>query len=391
MDAHNVDFVEVEEGLADLLFAGTDEELMLVLDYVKGLKPTEDLEKRKNEVVTKITLRLKELESKVREGSDQFEKYVCTVDNVKTMLENYGVAIIPSILDPQECKDMVDGFWSFLEHVTSQMQVPIDRNNEKSWSTFYDLYLLHGMLMQHWQVGHAQFVWNLRQNRKLVEVFAHIWNITPEELSVSFDGAAFSMPSEVTNRGYYRGNKWFHTDQSLTNSKFVSVQSWVTGLEVRPGDATLTFLEGSNKLHAEFGKEFNKTDRDDWYKLTETETEWFENRGCKAMNIVCPAGSLVLWDSRTMHAGKEPLKTRERRNFRCVVYLCYMPKSLLTEANRKKKVKALKELRMAGHWSAMKVKLFPKTPRTYGKELPKVVDIDPPVLNELGKSLAGLL
>ena len=109
------------------------------------------------------------------------------------------------------------------------------------------------------------------------------------------------------------------------------------------------------------------------------------------MNIVCPAGSLVLWDSRTMHAGKEPLKTRERRNFRCVVYLCYMPKSLLTEANRKKKVKALKELRMAGHWSAMKVKLFPKTPRTYGKELPKVVDIDPPVLNELGKSLAGLL
>jgi hypothetical protein len=244
------------------------------------------------------------------------------------------------------------------------------------------------MLMQHWQVGHAQFVWDLRQNRKIVDIFAHMWKVTPEELIVSFDGAAFHMPSEVTNRGYFRGNNWLHTDQSFLKKGFQCAQSWVTGLEVRPGDATLTLFEGSNRYHAEFGEAFDIKDKDDWHKLNDKEMAWFVDKGCRQVNIVCPPGSLVFWDSRTMHSGKEALKDRDRRNFRCVVYLCYTPRSLITEANRRKKVKALNELRMTTHWPH-KVKLFPVTPRTYGKELPTFNAIEAPVLNALGLKLAG--
>jgi len=54
----------------------------------------------------------------------------------------------------------------------------------------------------------------------------------------------------------------------------------------------------------------------------------------------------------------------------------------------KKKQKAFNEIRTTSHWPA-KVKLFPKNPRTYGKELPKVSKINIPNLTELGKSLAG--
>jgi hypothetical protein len=374
--------------LDDLITTGKLDELQIVLDMAdEDDFRSQDLQAHED-AKFKIAKRIEELKLLEIIGCDQFSKYVCDEHTVVTMLENYGVAIIPTILDPRECEEMVNGMWEFLEHITSEMDVPIKRNIEKSWATFYDLFVLHSMLMQHWQVGHAQFVWNLRQNRKIVDVFARIWNVKPEDLLVSFDGAAFHIPPEITKRGYFRGNEWLHCDQSFTDSNFRCVQSWVTGLDVRPGDATLTFLEGSNKLHGEFARVFQIDDRADWYKLDTPQMKWFNERGCRQMNIVCPAGSLVLWDSRTIHSGKEALKVRENPNFRCVTYLCYTPRSLITEANRKKKVKALNELRLTSHWPH-KVKLFPVQPRTYGKEVPRLKSIKRPILNELGLRLAG--
>lgn len=43
---------------------------------------------------------------------------------------------------------------------------------------------------------------------------------------------------------------------------------------------------------------------------------------------------------------------------------------------------------MTSHWPH-KVTLFPKTPRLYNNPLPNISDIPDPVLNELGKKLAG--
>lgn len=36
--------------------------------------------------------------------SKMSEKYYTTIENVKTTLELHGVAIIPGILDPEECR-----------------------------------------------------------------------------------------------------------------------------------------------------------------------------------------------------------------------------------------------------------------------------------------------
>ena len=44
---------------------------------------------------------------------------------------------------------------------------------------------------------------------------------------------------------------------------------------------------------------------------------------------------------------------------------------------------------MTTHWPH-KPKLFPKYPQTYGQPMPNTVPIDPPVLNDLGRKLAGM-
>ena len=65
-------------------------------------------------------------------------------------------------------------------------------------------------------------------------------------------------------------------------------------------------------LHAEFAKHFGLTDnaanKKDWYKLTDAEAEWYVSEDAVKSTLNAPAGSMVLWDSRTVHTGHGPLK-----------------------------------------------------------------------------------
>jgi hypothetical protein len=318
----------------------------------------------------------------------EFEKYVCTKETLQDTIDLYGVAVIPCVMDETECTAMVNEIWDFFEHVTQEWEIPINRNDETTWCEFYKLYPLHSMLIQHWGIGHSQASWNVRQNIRIVEIFAHFWECDVNDLLVSFDGLSFNFPPEITKRGWNRGNTWYHTDQSFTTTGFRCVQSFITGLDINDYDATLSIMEGSNKYHEEFKDVYGVTDTSDWYKLSKEQEQFYYERGCQIKNIKCPKGSLVFWDSRTIHCGIEADKRRLVPNIRSVIYLCYMPRGICNRTNIKKKQKAFEELRTTSHYPC-KIKLFPKNPRTYGNELPIISQIEPPILTELGKKLAG--
>lgn len=318
----------------------------------------------------------------------EFDKYCTDTENLKDTIEKYGVAIIPNVLDEKECKNMVCGMWKYFEHITQSWEVPIKRKDTESWNQFYKLYPLHSMLIQRWGSGHAQVSWDLRQNEKIVDIFANFWKCQKEDLLVSFDGMSFNLPPEVTRRGWYKKPGWFHTDQSFTRNEFESLDSWITGVDVNEGDATLCIMEGSHKLHKAFADEYKITTKDDWNKLTEEQEQFYVERGCSYKYIKCPKGSLVLWDPRTIHCGVEASPSRSKMNIRAIVYLCYMPRRMCTPANLKKKQKAFNDLRNTNHYPC-KPKLFPVSPYTYGGDIPKITPIEKPVLTELGRKLAG--
>lgn len=315
------------------------------------------------------------------------EKYHTTPEGIKETIEKYGVAIVPSVIDGGEISLMRDGMWDYLEHVTQNFEKPISRNDSKTWIEYLKLYPKHSMLLQQYGVGHSQFVWDVRQNEKVIDIFSKIWERPKEDLLVSFDGASFHFPPEETNRGWYR-NTWYHTDQSYLRPNFECIQSWVTAYDVDPGDATLAFMESSNIYHEEFAQKFEIKDKSDWYKHTREEQKFYEDKGCQEKRITCKAGSMVFWDSRTIHCGTEAIKKRGEKKLRNVVYICMTPRERATEANLKKKRKAFEELRMTTH-TPHKPKLFPVNPRTYGGPLPNVTQIPKPNLTSLGKRLAG--
>jgi ectoine hydroxylase-related dioxygenase (phytanoyl-CoA dioxygenase family) len=318
------------------------------------------------------------------------ERYLTTVEGVRETVAKYGVAIVPDILDKGELKSMRNGMWDFLEHITQNETLPISRWNTKSWREFSKLYPKHSMLLQNWQIGHSQYVWDIRQNPKVAEVFSKIWECEPDDLVSSFDGASVHFPPELTRKGWFR-KLWYHTDQSFLNPEFNCIQSWVTAHDVNEGDATLSFLEGSNKFHSEFQKEFHITDKSNWFKLSDEEKHipFYKSLGCEEKKIKCKKGSMVFWDSRTIHCGSEPLKNREKMNMRNIVYICMMPRSLATPSIMKKRIKAFEEVRMSSHWPAKGFKLFPVNPRTYGGDLPNTEDVTDPILTDLGRKLVG--
>ena len=298
-------------------------------------------------------------------------------------LHKNGYMIVPSVLDPTEQQELINGLWEHTELVTGKKVI---RNDMTTWNAIKMLTPSHGMLMQHYHYGQCQATWNVRQNPKVVNVFQELYK-TPNLLT-SMDGVSFGLPSEFSRIGWHNdGRKWFHIDQALANNKFSGVQGWVSANEVLPGDATLSVLEQSHMLHesfaSEFGQQQNKTD---WFKLTDIQVQWYKNKGCREIEITCPAGSLVLWDSRTVHYGKGPTKGRRQASTRYVVYVCMAPKQECSNTILKKRMKLFNEGRMTTHWP-LKAKTFPKYPNTYGKKNHPIYNFCPPILSDLGKSL----
>ncbi len=320
--------------------------------------------------------------------SYEYDKYITTSQDLKATLDKFGVAIIPSVLDEKECSVMIDGMWNFFEHISKTWTIPLDRSKPETWKEFFKLMPSHAMLVQHYGIGHCQASWDIRQNEKIIDIFAQFWKCNRDQLLVSFDAASFAHPPETTGRGWNRGNTWYHTDQSYTVSGFKSVQSWVTAQDVEDGDATLSIMEGSHLYHQECAKKFNITNKSDWYKLSRKEEEFYFEHGCSYKNIKCPKGSIVFWDSRTIHCGIEATKGRLNPKSRSVIYLCYMPRSSATDKDLKKKRTAFETMRTTSHY-ANKAKMFGKLPQHYGKGIPEITPISHPILSSLGKKLAG--
>lgn len=316
--------------------------------------------------------------------------YFCTPQTLEATLKQYGVAVIPTVLTAAETEAMQVGAWQTMEHIGAHLSKPLKQSDPSTWRSFRELMPMHSMLMQHHGVGHAPFVWSLRQNPSVVATFASLWKCDPKDLITSFDGMAFHFPPEETGLGYFR-NTWMHTDQSPLRNGFECIQSWVTAYDVNEGDATLSVIVGSHKFHHTLQKYKGGRDcKSDWFQLSKEDTLNFqEETKCQPLHIVCPAGSVVYWDSRTLHCGRESLKGRAKSNFRCVVYICMVPRKVVTKSKiMEKRIKAYKERRMTSHWP-QQCKLFGKQPQTYGKPLPTVDPLPLPTLTALGRSLVG--
>jgi len=326
-----------------------------------------------------------------------FDQSIIEFDNdnynnqeLKACLERFGVSIIKNVLDPEYCDNTFYEICDTLNYVTSNLDKPFDVNNSSTWNTLEKLKPVKGMIFQNWGLGHCQPIWNLRCNRNIINVFEKIYETN--DLLVSYDAFSFLPPPEITRKNWH-SNSWYHCDQKLSNDFLECYQGWISLTDTDIGDATLSVILKSHRMHYDFKRIFNIEEKGDFVMMKDHIDELLRMFPFVEHRITCPKGSLVLWDSRLLHSGDLPLKTRKNANFRCVSYLCYTPRSLCTPSNLKRKKQLLYKrgnngyLRTTNHYPHRPV-MFPEIPRFCDKNL-SIVKLPDPFISEEFNYLTG--
>ncbi len=120
-------------------------------------------------------------------------------------LEELGYCVIPQVLSTSETKLLYQRVWhEFIEKAWPNCRMD-DRSN---WKEAFPMHNKYGIFAG--PAGQTQVMWDLRQDPRIVDVFAQVWNTN--DLIVSMDGLSFMCPPEI-REGYFE--PWPHVDQAV--------------------------------------------------------------------------------------------------------------------------------------------------------------------------------
>ena len=259
--------------------------------------------------------------------------------NINEYLHEFGYVVIPNILSPDEvtkAKDMFYVWYSNLENI----------------QTLHKKINPHGIFKYH-QAGHQEHAWYIRTRDNVQKPFKQFYNT--DDLIVSFDGSCYL--SDTFNKS--KDNCWIHTDQAPCLTGFQCLQGFVS--LTNNINSTLVVYEGSHKLHQQYFEERNIRHKVNWNKI---DPDYLATISDKKRVLQVPAGSLVLWDSRTFHQNQYGSPHCEER---IVQYVCYLPKAhpKNTKAMQSKRRKYFEEKRTTSHWPCP-IRVNSLQPQTYG-------------------------
>ena len=63
------------------------------------------------------------------------EQFHTVPKDAKAFLQKQGIAIIPNVLDENECHQMNEGMWQTVEYLTSKLQKPLVRSDSNTYDS----------------------------------------------------------------------------------------------------------------------------------------------------------------------------------------------------------------------------------------------------------------
>lgn len=273
-------------------------------------------------------------------------------------LKEHGWAIVDDVLTREECEAYVEGVWDWLEGLGTG----ISRTDPSTWTGPTWVQSFKGIINS-LEVAHQDFVWRIRKHPRLVQIFEMLWGTN--ELLSSFDSINVTAPSAKTGTPHDTAS-WLHVDQAPLRRGFFCVQGIVNLVDVS-GDTSGTLLvkDRTHSEHAHFFDTASSLTREqqetlthspagpkDFYVFKPEELPHWES--FQTLPLCAKAGSVFLWDSRTVHANTIPQFSEQWRH---VVYACYQPCALATEKDLAAKRKAWDDYAVTTHWPAANVSI----------------------------------
>ena len=265
-----------------------------------------------------------------------------------------GYAVIPSLFTEKECLAFKEMVWDFLEGIGLER----DMDYAKMKATQLPPHA-HG-IMTNYRMNHAKPFRELRVHPKILAVHSMLNGSSC--LTSSLDRVNCKFPG----RTYRSKDRWPHVDQNARNLGLRYVQSYITFNACNEESPQNRFYEGSHLIFEEYFKDRRTSKTGDaWLRLSlEDRLSVEEEYKCPLVKPNCPAGSMVLWDSRTIH---DPDEGTNFEDGRLVAYHCYtkcFPG--MGETFKTKKKNAFSTCRSTPH-APYPQTLFPSSVRTYDK------------------------
>lgn len=282
-------------------------------------------------------------------------------------------------------KELTEKGYCIIPNILTEDEIVKAKSMVKEWqSTIYNHDEIHSKISPHGiykfhEVGHQRHAWYIRTRPQVQDVFKYLWNTN--DLIVSYDGSCY-----IPKSNKQKDNIWTHTDQAPNSKELQCYQGFVSLTHNK--ERTLVVYEGSHILHDKYFSDRNIVSSNNW-QLIDKEVVNAMSENKRVLEV--PAGSLVLWDSRTFHQNQYGAPESEER---IVQYVCYLPKSHIknTKANRVKRLRYFIEKRTTSHWPCP-VHVNGKQPQTYGDKS-KLIDylqLSKPYLEDIIEDIGKLL
>jgi len=245
-------------------------------------------------------------------------------ENMKAVLERHGVCLVTGILTAQECQSFENLWQADLCNVIDFKATPASeqailkrmrKDGLAHWPHDWSDSIGKKDKGSSSQRGmpHGSFAWNARLHQGVRTAFANIFNVAPAELAVGLDCTFWSAADSPTAEF---NSEWLHCDQNhrtgLTWPCFQGVlYVWPSEGE---GASTTALWPGSHRevyqrlMDDNLAKRLGRHRGGQSIRLcnladASIREELTHAAVAGSRRVPCPAGSLLLWDSRLIHQG----------------------------------------------------------------------------------------
>ncbi|CAF4555340.1 unnamed protein product [Rotaria sp. Silwood2] len=270
------------------------------------------------------------------------------LDDGFAYLNQHGYVVISDVMNQDEINTNKQLLWNFLDNVSKGV---IKRDDPETWSNQCSHGVISGC-----GIGQSDFLWSVRSNRQVKNVFARLWNT--RQLLVSFDGCGIFRdwrynPKWKTNDG------WNHVDQ---NPKMKPDRCCVQGLvSLTDQNQKTGGLIVYPRTHLRFKELCEITAGSNDFLPIPSNHPIMNPDQTFGKLVHCRAGDLILWDSRLIHCNSPATAIEEQRQdepvdlLRIAVYVSMSPTTFvhgqtLDEFRQKRKMIVENNITLT-HWS----------------------------------------
>ena len=307
----------------------------------------------------------------IHEMSTEYKTFTNpTQEEMKQALEEDGVFVIENVLEQEFMDEVKTEIFAAMKVIS---EGKFDPENKETWQK-KNLPPNSRGLFQHYGIGTQKFAVRVRANAK--PVFETFYGT--EELLTSFDGLSFEpRPRQFRFKSVAdwnaTQNETLHVDQ--TSAGFKCMQTGISLEDQGLDSRTFVCIPKSHLRHTEVmnfmcGEEWPSSN---WLPLNEKLMEYLGNP--KPVRVPLKAGSMVCWDSRTIHASASPCKTLAPESYRLQIFVCMKPiptDKILYKKEQEKRAKYIAMGRTSRH-TPVPIAVFGAAPNSYdGRKFPKL-------------------